>query len=125
MTDLGTLLSGSWAYAEAINVNGEDVGLASTSYSWPYTSAPFVYSGGVMTNLNDLIPRLRLDATRCQSHKRQRLDRWSGHHPSGQYDAVLLTRVPEPCAFALFGTAAIGLFGWAWRRRDARNRERN
>jgi hypothetical protein len=40
-----------------------------------------------------------------------------GQNASGQWHALLLSPVPEPCAIGLLGIGAIGLLGFAWRRR--------
>jgi len=38
---------------------------------------------------------------------------------AGEYDAFLVkfSPIPEPSTFALVGTGAVVLAGWAWRRR--------
>ncbi len=52
MTDLGTLGYGDTSVAKAINGSGVMVGTASTSSGYH----AFIYSGGTMTDLNNLIP---------------------------------------------------------------------
>jgi probable HAF family extracellular repeat protein len=52
MRDLGTL-GGSTSHAYAINDLGQMVGTSRTANEFPQA---FVWSGGVMRNLNDLVP---------------------------------------------------------------------
>jgi probable HAF family extracellular repeat protein len=52
MTGLGTLGYGDTSVAKAINGSGVAVGTASTSYGY----RAFIYSGGKMQDLNNMIP---------------------------------------------------------------------
>jgi len=61
ITDLGTL-GGSYAYARGINNSGQ---VAGYSYLTGNSSAhAFLYDGGVMIDLNTLLPRLDIRGSR-------------------------------------------------------------
>ena len=79
----------------------------------------FLYQHGVMTDLNSLLARAFFG---CDPQYATAINDngWivgRGVNPSGQTDAFLLTPTPEPSTFALLGVGAIGLMGWAWRRK--------
>jgi probable HAF family extracellular repeat protein len=119
LTDLGTLPGGSAFFAEACDINavGKIVG---TSYITSDVYHAFLNYNGTMTDLNTLIP----------SDSGWTLEEASGindsgwivgygTNPSGQTHAFLLTAVPEPSTLALLAAGAIGLLGFAWRRKLA------
>ena len=69
----------------------------------------FLYSGGVMTDLNTLIPSnsgWTLDGATGINDLGQICG--TGVNPSGQTDAFLLTPTPEPSTLALLGMGAPG-----------------
>jgi probable HAF family extracellular repeat protein len=96
MTDLGTLGgTNSSSYAYGINNNGQVVGRSSTT-SNAYGEA-FLYSGGKMTDLNNLIPAnpgWTLTQANAINDSGQIVG--FGFNPSGQTHAFLLTPVPVP-----------------------------
>lgn len=53
--DLGTL-GGNWSYAFALNNSGDVVGYSTGREPFPFGYHAFLYSGGVMKDLNTLIP---------------------------------------------------------------------
>jgi probable HAF family extracellular repeat protein len=94
MTDLGTLArtNGS-SHAYGINDNGQVVGCSSTTNG----DDAFIYSGGKMTDLNNLIPAnpgWTLTQANAINDSGQIVG--FGFNPSGQTHAFLLTPVPVP-----------------------------
>jgi probable HAF family extracellular repeat protein len=77
----------------------------------------FLYRNGKMTDLNSLIDPgcdLRLGCATAISDNGQIVgfgvnSAWEGH-------AFLLTPIPEPPTFVIFGVGAISLLAYAWRR---------
>jgi probable HAF family extracellular repeat protein len=96
MADLGTL-GGSYSYAYGINNNGQVVGLANTGSGAQYA---FLYRGGIMTDLNSLIPTnsgWTLSGARAINDSGQIVG--SGTSPSGQTHAFMLTPIPSLLVF--------------------------
>jgi probable HAF family extracellular repeat protein len=113
MLDLGTL-GGSASVADAINIKGQIVGWAQTSFAAGGSQDAFLYSGGVMKDLNSLIPGnsgWKLVEATAINDNGQIVG--YGTNPAGQTDAFLLT-VPEPSITAL---VALGGLGFLLRRR--------
>ena len=120
MQDLGTLPGGTTSYAYGINDNGQVVGYADVEYG-DYGSGDhaFLYSDGVMQDLNNLIDPnsgwTLFDATGINDAGQIVGE---GANSLGQNHAFLLTPVvPEPSTFVLLAAGAVGLLGYAWRRR--------
>jgi len=116
MTDLGTL-GGASSVGRGINDGGQVVG-------WSDGRA-FLYEGGKMTDLNKLIPANSgwvLESATGINNKGQ-IAGW-GTNPKGEQHAFLLTpvEVPEPGSLTLVGLGALGLAGYAWRRRRSTRR---
>jgi probable HAF family extracellular repeat protein len=119
MQDLGALGGKSFdSEALAINASSQIVGYSDTSGGVEHA---FLFSGGVMHDLNSLIPASSgwtlTEATAINDSG------WivgEGINSSGQEHAFLLTPTPEPSTFALLGAGAIGLITYASRRWRAR-----
>ncbi|MBV9035607.1 MAG: DUF3466 family protein, partial [Acidobacteriaceae bacterium] len=111
MRDLGTL-GGSSSSGYAINDTRQVVGGA--GISTPSVSHAFLYSNDQMYDLNNLIdPALGLmlsDARGINNHGQIVAE---GYTSGNSFHAFLLTPVPEPSTWTLFGVALLGLAGWA------------
>lgn len=106
MKDLGT-----FGVAEAINDLGQVVGQGSTA---------FLYSDGVMHDLNSYLPAnsgWSLETARAINSNGQIVGVGVFN---GQSLAYLMTPVPLPAAFWLFGSGLVGLFGFMRRRNGSR-----
>jgi probable HAF family extracellular repeat protein len=105
MQDLGTL-DGSSSYGMAINASGHVVG---RSYIPNGAQHAFLYANGEMKDLNALIDPLSgwmLEEATAINDRGQILGTgWVG----GEWRGFLLTPVPEPQSWLLFGLGAIAL----------------
>ena len=111
MTDLGWL--GSYSYARAVNEHGQVVVEQSGGGGW-------LYSGGVMQNLDTLIdPAAGLTITEVNDINDLGQIVGSACDSFGDCSAVLLSPVPEPETYGMM-LAGLGLVGYAARRRKAR-----
>ena len=83
----------------------------------------FLYSNGVMQNLNNLIPPnsgwTLTEATGINDSGQICGYGFYSGNSSGQYEAFLLTPIPEPSTLALLAAGSLGPIGHAWRRRRA------
>jgi probable HAF family extracellular repeat protein len=118
LKDLGTL-GGAYSYAsvgDAVNASGQVVG-ASGDAALFYPHA-FLYSGGQMFDLNDLIaPGSGFTLEWAYHISDAGYITGYGLAPDGQAHAFLLIPVPEPCGLVLLGTGTLGLLGYRARRR--------
>jgi probable HAF family extracellular repeat protein len=111
MTDLGLLPGADEndCQGNAINDSGEIVGTASNAYN---NFSAFVYSNGVLTDLNTLIsPNSGWILTDATAINDQGDIAGYGYAPGiGDRAAFLLTpAVPEPASFGLLSAASLGL----------------
>jgi probable HAF family extracellular repeat protein len=118
MLDLGTLGNTSVGYA--LNARGEVAGYSFLNSSATNSHA-FIYSGGVMSDLNTLIdPALGITLTEATA-----INDSGQIVANGQRRAYLLTPIPEPgtallviAALCCIGVSAAGerpFFRWLWR----------
>jgi probable HAF family extracellular repeat protein len=126
MTSVGAIRGYNQSWAYGIDDLGQVVGTTArpSSVSWPgddgiYYHA-FISTNGQMTDLNSQIDPSsgwKLVEANAINNAGQIV----GYgYSSGVQEAFLLTPTPEPSTFALLGIGAIGLFGYAWRRRRCR-----
>jgi probable HAF family extracellular repeat protein len=113
MKDLGTL-GGDDSTAYGINDVGQVVGFADIAGNY---SRAFVYGNGTMQDLNSMISSSKWTLTDAMAINDNGWIVGYGTNPDGYTHAFLLTPIPEPSTFALLGIGAIGLTGWASRRR--------
>jgi probable HAF family extracellular repeat protein len=113
MTFLG-MLGGTASEALGINACGQIVGDVTTSTG---NNHAFLYSGGTMTDLNDLIAPSS-GWTLQQANATNDCGQICGYgtNPAGQTHAFLLTPTPEPSTLILLAIGAISFL--AYRRRS-------
>lgn len=115
-TNLGATVgshTGTLSEAYGINDSGQIVG----KVLWSGGQTGFLYSGGVMTDLNDLIdPREGWQIKEAQDiNNSGQIAAWGFRAGSTDTYALLLTPVPEPETWAML-LAGLGLVGWVARR---------
>jgi probable HAF family extracellular repeat protein len=129
LTDLGTL--GTESFATAINEHGDVVGYSTLSSLDPFDNQvnhAFLYIGGAMLDLNDLVDSsaagfVIISAAGINNHGQiaatvqYRIDIDGQSFPAGPEFAVLLSPIPEPSGIVLAALAFVGLVAWSWRRR--------
>ncbi len=115
LQDLGTLPGGDYSIGYAVNDAGQVVGLSGTPTG---ATLAFLYSGGQMLDLNDLIaPGSRFTLESAQGISDTGYIAGYGIAPNGQTHAFLLTPVPEPAGLVLLGTGTVALLAYTARRR--------
>ena len=122
MTDLGTL-GGTYSAGNAINNAGQITGFFSTASGVQHA---FIYSSGVMVDLNSLIdPSLQI--TLSEATGINDLGQIVVNMDYGSIDsrhAYLLTPVPEPGTWMLFGAGLllVGALARSWGRANGADR---
>jgi probable HAF family extracellular repeat protein len=114
--DLGTLgLGGTNSVGSAVNAAGQVAGYLDTAGG---PSHAFLYSGGQMLELNELIaPGSGFTLEIAFGISDTGYITGEGAAPGEQTHPFLLTPVPEPCGLMLLLTGAVGLLGYTARRR--------
>lgn len=119
MTDLGTLSGAHISDARGINDKGQVVGSSTSSGIESDISHAFLYSGGSMLDLNDLLPS-GSGWTLAEAFDINDLGQIVGNGSiNGETHAFLMTptAVPAPSSAWLLGSGLMGLIGVARRRR--------
>lgn len=116
MVDIGTL-GGRGSFAMSVNNNGQIVG-TSTTAATEYGQHAFVWTAAEgMVDLNDLIdPASGWTIVGAENINEVGQILAIGYSPTGSYEAVLLSPVPEPATYA-FMLSGLGLVGLAKARR--------
>jgi probable HAF family extracellular repeat protein len=113
--DLGSLAGQSCSSAYGINDLGQVVG--STGQNIVQPAAAFLWDSGQMLNVNNLVLNGKGYVVREALAINNAGEIVGTATYGNQTHAVLLTPVPEPGMFVLFGIGAVSLFGYGWRRR--------
>jgi len=115
MSDLGTL--NNLFDSEALGINDAGVVVGESDDGSTYNA--FVYSGGVMTNLNSVLDNSGNGWTLMRAYAINDNGWIAGYgtNPAGEREAFLLTPTPEPSTWLLATLGAGGL--WFARRRRA------
>ena len=117
VVDLGTLNGYQSSVALGINNSGQVVGFSTNSSD--YEDAFLWTSTSGMQDLNSLIGSSQWNLEFATGISNSGQICGYGINPSGQTDAYLLTPspTPEPSTLVLLAAGALGLLGYAWRRR--------
>jgi probable HAF family extracellular repeat protein len=108
MTDLGTL-GGTFGNALGINSGGTIVGSANTAGD--VSQDAFIYSGGVLTDLNTLLDGSGAGWSLTSAQGINDLGQIVGYGTiGGQTHAFLLTPEPSACAMLVGGLGLLGFF---------------
>jgi probable HAF family extracellular repeat protein len=119
LKDLGALPGAIGSFGYGVNDSGQVVGYSNFLGDGSITQRAFLYSGGQMLDLNDLIaPGSGFTLQYAYGISDTGYIAGIGTAPDGFQHPFLLTPVPEPAGLVLLGTGAAALLGYAARRRD-------